>query len=105
MCVTFSRAKPRCMLLGRRQSGPSTVAISGVHWERTVPFLEYFGKRVYCLPKDKRPCRCQPEAFYPQGGVALLQNRIHRLRGPLRHWVLNLAEQLEALRELWSRAS
>ena len=43
------------------------VAISGVRWEGTVPFLEYFGKRVYCLLKDERLCRCQPKAFYQQG--------------------------------------
>ena len=38
--------------------------VSDEHWERTFLFLEYFWKRIYCLPKDKRSCRHQPKALH-----------------------------------------
>lgn len=69
-CVTFSGAELEQVLLGRRKLAPEGTAwyrISGAHWERTSPFLEYFWKRVYCLPKDRRPCGCQQKVFYQQG--------------------------------------
>ena len=44
------------------------------HWKRTVPFLEYFGKRAYC-PQDKRTYRYHPQAFHQQGREAPLQSR------------------------------
>ena len=65
-----------CMSVGR-EPAPVAVVISGSHWERTDPFLKYCAKRAYCLPKDKRPCRCQPKALYWQGRVAPPQNWVY----------------------------
>ena len=46
------------MFLERRQLVPECILWCRnleVPWERTVPFLEYFWKRVYCLPWTKDP--------------------------------------------------
>ena len=75
--------------------GADMTGMSGVPWDRTVSFLEYCSKRVYCLPKEKRPCRHQPKAFSlaglsgatPEQGLCLVQ-------GPVRHRVLNPSSTL-----------
>ena len=82
------------MLLGRRE-----LALEYIVWisnlrgarERTVSFLECFGKRVYCLPKDRtpadasqRPFISRVESLYSRGGV-----QVCTMPGPLRLQVLN----------------
>ena len=55
--MTFSRVVGY-VFLGRRELAITYIAWCRhlrVHWKRTVLFLEYFWKRVYCLPKKKRP--------------------------------------------------
>ena len=62
-----------------------------MHWKRPVFFLEYFWERVYCLPKDKIHCRCQPRPFINRV-KRLYSGRgewIHTVLGPLRLRVLN----------------
>lgn len=94
-CETFSGAKPGANMSPTPGEPPQgAVVIPGVHWERIVSFLEYFGKRVYCLPKDERPYRWQSKAFYQQGGVVLQQKVFHGVQDPLRHQVLNPRETL-----------
>ena len=54
---------------GRRRegAGPGAYRISGAHWERTVPFLEYCWKRVYCLPRIKDPAGAIQRPFVSRG--------------------------------------
>ena len=94
-----------CPCLEGREPAPDNVVISGVQWERTVLFLKYCEKRVYCLPKDKRPCRHQPKLFYQQDRVALFQNTsvVCTVQGPLRRQVLKHSQVPRRSRRLWSR--
>ena len=79
-----------------------------MHWERTVPFLEYFWKRAYCLPSIKdpagtsqRPFNSRVERLYSGQG-----KYFHVVPGPLRLWVLNPScmPNKKNAKELWCSA-
>lgn len=57
--------------------------------EKTVPYLEYCEKRVYCVPKKKIPYGRQSETLSGLRRVMLPQNWIQAVWDPLKHWVLN----------------
>lgn len=61
------------------------------HWERIVPFLDYFGKRTYCLPKTKEPIGTSHRLFISRVERIYFraEEQIQAVPGPLRHGVLS----------------
>ena len=75
-----------CPCLEGREPAPDNVVISGVQWERTVLFLKYCEKRVYCLPKNKDPADASQGPFISR--VEWLYTRTEST-GSFKTWILN----------------
>ena len=102
-----NQAWPCALCLGRKEPAPGHgSSLRGTLGENSpLPPVLWEEGLLPSLPQDKRPFRHHPKALYWQGWVALHQNRICMVLGPLRPPVLNPNRMPRRWGRLWSRTS